>query len=139
MNVLQKLQTRSQPQTPAWPQNLADDLAYLRTGIVNLYLYGQPGAPSGSWALIDAGLPGYASRIMHAAEEWIGPWARPAAEAEPSRHSPEFIPVVPSTSAIGCSRCRRMGLSLGCRGGGGFTRRATRRVTCRCSGTRIAH
>jgi glyoxylase-like metal-dependent hydrolase (beta-lactamase superfamily II) len=78
MNVMQKLQTRSESRISR-PPNFADDLAYLRNGVVNLYLYGRPGAPSGSWVLIDAGLPGSASRIMHAAEEWIGPWARPAA------------------------------------------------------------
>lgn len=52
------------------------DLAYLRTGIVNLFLYRCPGDPSGSWVLIDAGLPGSAGRIVRAAEEWIGQGAR---------------------------------------------------------------
>jgi glyoxylase-like metal-dependent hydrolase (beta-lactamase superfamily II) len=79
MTVLEKLQTRSEASTATLPHSVVDDLAYLRTGIVNLYLYGRPGAPNGSWVLIDTGLPGSASRIMHAAEEWIGPWARPAA------------------------------------------------------------
>jgi glyoxylase-like metal-dependent hydrolase (beta-lactamase superfamily II) len=63
----------------SWPHGVADDLAYIRTGIVNVYLYGRPGAPSGAWVLIDAGLPGSAWRITRAAEEWMGPWARPAA------------------------------------------------------------
>jgi glyoxylase-like metal-dependent hydrolase (beta-lactamase superfamily II) len=79
MNVMQTLQTRSESRLPTSSSNLTDDLAYLRTGIVNVYLYGRPGAPNGSWVLIDAGLPGSAGRIIHAAEEWMGPWARPAA------------------------------------------------------------
>src|SRR3954447_6483026 len=79
MSVMEKLHTRAEIRTGGWPHTLTSDVAYLRTGIVNVILYGRPGAPSGSWVLIDAGLPGSAGRIMHAAEEWIGPWARPAA------------------------------------------------------------
>jgi glyoxylase-like metal-dependent hydrolase (beta-lactamase superfamily II) len=79
MNVMEKLHTRSETRTRGWPHSVTDDVAYLRTGIVNVILFGRPGAPSGSWVLIDAGLPGSAGRIMHAAEEWVGPWARPAA------------------------------------------------------------
>src|SRR3954467_14621253 len=79
MDVLQSLESRVTSQRPAWPRSVAPDLAMLRVGFVNVILYGRPGAPSGSWVLIDAGLPGSAGRIMHAAEEWIGPWARPAA------------------------------------------------------------
>jgi len=51
----------------------------VRTGFVNLFLCARPGAPSGSWVLVDGGLPGSASLIVRAAREWIGPWARPAA------------------------------------------------------------
>jgi glyoxylase-like metal-dependent hydrolase (beta-lactamase superfamily II) len=79
MTVMEKLQSRADSRTGTWPHALADDVACLRTGIVNLFLYGRPGAPSGSWVLIDAGLPGSAGKIMHGASEWIGPWARPAA------------------------------------------------------------
>src|SRR3954453_20525132 len=79
MSVMEKLHTRAEIRTGGWPHTVTSDVAYLRTGIVNVILYGRPGAPSGSWVLIDAGLPGSAGRIMHAAEEWIGPWARPAA------------------------------------------------------------
>ena len=79
MNVMETLQVRSAPRKVIWPHAITSDLAYIRTGIVNLYLYGRPGAPSGAWVLIDAGMPGSASRIMRAAGEWIGPWARPAA------------------------------------------------------------
>lgn len=60
-------------------RTVAPDLAYLRTVIVNLFFYGQRGAPSGSWVLIDAGLPGSATWILGAVEERFGPRARPAA------------------------------------------------------------
>jgi glyoxylase-like metal-dependent hydrolase (beta-lactamase superfamily II) len=79
MDVMQKIQASARSRTSTWPSGVASDLAYLRTGIVNVCLSGRPGAPSGSWVLVDAGLPGMASRIIHAAQEWIGPWARPAA------------------------------------------------------------
>jgi glyoxylase-like metal-dependent hydrolase (beta-lactamase superfamily II) len=54
-------------------------LAYLRAARVNLFFYGRRGAPSGSWVLIDAGLPGSASSIIRAAEERFGPWTQPSA------------------------------------------------------------
>lgn len=78
MEVMQKVHSKTEPPR-TWPDAVAPDLAYLRTGIVNLYLYGRPGAPNGSWVLIDAGLPGSAGRIFRAAKEWIGPGATPAA------------------------------------------------------------
>jgi glyoxylase-like metal-dependent hydrolase (beta-lactamase superfamily II) len=79
MYVMQRNQTVAESRSRTRSHTVAPDLAYLRTGIVNLCLYGRPGAPSGEWVLIDAGIPGYASRIMRAAQEWIGPRARPAA------------------------------------------------------------
>jgi glyoxylase-like metal-dependent hydrolase (beta-lactamase superfamily II) len=79
MSVMQKIQSKAGARSRMWPDSVAPDLAYLRTGLVNLFIYGRPGSPSGSWVLIDAGLPGSASRIVRAAEEWIGPWARPGA------------------------------------------------------------
>src|SRR5919206_1762841 len=79
MNVMQAIQSKAESRFREWPNRVVGDLAYLRTGIVNLFLYGRPGAPNGTWVLIDAGLPGSAERIIHAAEEWIGPWAQPAA------------------------------------------------------------
>ena len=60
-------------------RHVSDDVAYLRTVFVNLFFYGRPGAASGSWVLIDAGLPGSAPWILAAAEERFGPWAHPAA------------------------------------------------------------
>ena len=79
MDVMQKIQSTAESRIRTWSHTVAPDLAYLRTGIVNLCFYGRPGSPSGSWVLIDTGMPGYVSRIMRAAQEWIGPWARPAA------------------------------------------------------------
>ncbi len=55
------------------------DLAYLRTGIVNVYFYGAPGSGDGAWVLIDAGLYGSARSIRDAAAERFGEGVRPAA------------------------------------------------------------
>ena len=55
------------------------DVAYLKTVFVNLFLYGRPRAASGSWVLIDAGIPGSAPWILGAAEERFGFGSRPAA------------------------------------------------------------
>jgi glyoxylase-like metal-dependent hydrolase (beta-lactamase superfamily II) len=79
MDLLQTLETRAASRHATWPPAVTEDLAYVRTGFVNLGIYGKPGSASGSWVLIDAGLPGSASRITRAARQWIGPWARPAA------------------------------------------------------------
>jgi glyoxylase-like metal-dependent hydrolase (beta-lactamase superfamily II) len=78
MELLENLESRAVRST-SWPPSVTPDLAMLRVGFVNVFLYGKPGAPSGSWVLIDAGLPGSASRITRAAREWIGPWAQPSA------------------------------------------------------------
>jgi glyoxylase-like metal-dependent hydrolase (beta-lactamase superfamily II) len=59
--------------------SVSTDVAYVKTVFVNLFLYGQRGAPSGSWVLIDAGIPGSAPWILGAAEERFGPGSRPAA------------------------------------------------------------
>jgi glyoxylase-like metal-dependent hydrolase (beta-lactamase superfamily II) len=61
------------------PRSIAPDLAYLRNGFVNLYLFGRSGGGDRSWVLIDAGLPGSAERILRAAEARFGWGARPAA------------------------------------------------------------
>jgi glyoxylase-like metal-dependent hydrolase (beta-lactamase superfamily II) len=79
MDILQKIRAKADVRTRTRSDLLAPDLAYLRNGIVNVYLYGQPGAPSGSWVLIDTGMPGSAAKIIRAAEEHFGPWARPSA------------------------------------------------------------
>lgn len=58
---------------------LAPDLACLRVAIVNVYLYGRPGAGDRGWVLIDAGLPGAAGFIRDAAARRFGAGVRPAA------------------------------------------------------------
>jgi glyoxylase-like metal-dependent hydrolase (beta-lactamase superfamily II) len=60
-----------------WP--VLDDLAYLCTVLVNVYLFGRPGAGDRSWVLIDAGIFGSADRIARAAEKRFGAGARPSA------------------------------------------------------------
>jgi glyoxylase-like metal-dependent hydrolase (beta-lactamase superfamily II) len=61
------------------PLELAPDLAYLRTAIVNVFFYGLPSAGDRGWVLVDAGLPGATDRIVSAAAERFGWGARPAA------------------------------------------------------------
>jgi glyoxylase-like metal-dependent hydrolase (beta-lactamase superfamily II) len=78
MEVLQKIQSKTESRR-AGPEAVITDLGYLRTAIVNLYLFGRRDAPSGSWVLIDAGMPGSAARIIRAAEEWTGSGSAPAA------------------------------------------------------------
>lgn len=79
MEVMQEVPSKVGPTSRNRPDTVAPDVACLRSAIVNLCLYGNPGVPGGSWVLIDAGMPGSASRIIRAAEEWIGPGARLAA------------------------------------------------------------
>ena len=55
------------------------DLMRVKTAFANLFFFGEPGAPSGSWAVIDAGVPGSALRIIKAAEKRFGRRSRPAA------------------------------------------------------------
>jgi glyoxylase-like metal-dependent hydrolase (beta-lactamase superfamily II) len=61
------------------PTPVLDDLAYLRTVMVNVYFVGPPDAEDRQWVLIDAGMPGSADRIVRAAEARFGPGSRPAA------------------------------------------------------------
>jgi len=58
---------------------IADDLAYKRLAIVNVVFVGQSNAGDREWVLIDAGLPGFAGAIKHAATERFGKNSRPAA------------------------------------------------------------
>ena len=55
-----------------------DDLAYLRTVMVNVYFIGPPDAGDREWILVDAGMPGSADLIARAAEARFGA-SRPAA------------------------------------------------------------
>lgn len=71
------------PETLAHPMGslyqIGDELAYLRTAIVNVYFIGEPGAPDRGWVLVDTGIAGSAERIRHAAMRRFGPHSRPAA------------------------------------------------------------
>ena len=58
---------------------LAPDVARLRIAFVNVYMVGAPGAPSGSWVLVDAALSLGAAQILRVAAERFGPDSRPAA------------------------------------------------------------
>lgn len=60
-------------------EQVLPDLAYLRTGIVNVYFAGEPGAGDREWALVDTEMYGSAGAIRRAAEERYGPGSRPAA------------------------------------------------------------
>ena len=62
-----------------WPREFAEGVAYLRTGIANVFFLGDPGAGDRGWVLVDAGIRGYAGAIRTAAAERFGPNARPAA------------------------------------------------------------
>jgi glyoxylase-like metal-dependent hydrolase (beta-lactamase superfamily II) len=58
---------------------VADDIAYLRTAIVNVAFLGPRDAGDGRWVLVDTGMPGFADRIVRAAERRFGAGASPAA------------------------------------------------------------
>ncbi|GLC24175.1 MBL fold metallo-hydrolase [Roseisolibacter agri] len=60
------------------PIPLLPDVAWLRTGIVNVVFLGLPEAGDGGWVLVDAGIPGFATHIAHAAARRYGD-TRPAA------------------------------------------------------------
>jgi glyoxylase-like metal-dependent hydrolase (beta-lactamase superfamily II) len=60
-------------------RQIAPDLAYQRHAIVNVVFYGQPGAGSGDWVLIDAALKPAASAIRREAESRFQKHSRPAA------------------------------------------------------------
>ena len=57
------------------PRQIADDVMFLRTMLVNVYFI-KEGA---SWLLVDAGLRGYAEWIRRAAREFVGSDAPPLA------------------------------------------------------------
>lgn len=57
-------------------REIAPGVAYLRTGIVNVFFVGEAG---GAWTLVDAGMYGAAGLIRRAAAERFGEGARPAA------------------------------------------------------------
>ena len=57
---------------------VAHDVECVRTGIVNCFLVGEPGAGDRGWVLVDAGFIGFGHSIARAARERFGD-ARPAA------------------------------------------------------------
>lgn len=57
-------------------ERIAPEVGWLPISFVNTYFVGRPGEP---WALIDAGLPGSASKIFDAAEARFGAGTRPEA------------------------------------------------------------
>ena len=61
------------------PARVAPGLAYLRDRIVNVAFISSSDGRDGPWILVDAGLAGATSRIVHAAETLFGPGATPAA------------------------------------------------------------
>lgn len=58
---------------------VANDLAYMRLGIVNVAFVGPRDAPDRGWVLIDTGIPGSAEFIVSAAARRFGPDSRPSA------------------------------------------------------------
>jgi glyoxylase-like metal-dependent hydrolase (beta-lactamase superfamily II) len=58
---------------------IAPDLGYLRTAIVNVYFFGARDAGDRKWVLVDAGMPGFAGSIARGAARRFGRGARPAA------------------------------------------------------------
>lgn len=65
-------------ETAMEPAGVAHDVVRVRTGIVNCFLVGQPGAGDRGWVLVDAGMQGFGHTIERAARERFGQ-ARPAA------------------------------------------------------------
>ena len=57
-------------------ERIAPEVGWLPVSFVNVYFVGRPGE---KWALIDAGLPGYASQIFAAAEARFGAGSKPEA------------------------------------------------------------
>ena len=57
------------------PREVAEGVLFLRTMVANVYMV----RTATSWVLVDAGLPGYAPAIRHAAEAFVGSAAPPAA------------------------------------------------------------
>lgn len=67
-------------------QQVAPDVVLVQLPIVNLAIYGLPNAGDRGWVLIDAGLPGFLSRVQDAAAERFGAGARPAAIIQTHGH-----------------------------------------------------
>lgn len=72
-----RLPERKSTMQESWPIEVTEDVAYLKTALVNVVFFGRSGERD--WVLIDAGIPGSASAIVAAAERRFGPGARPSA------------------------------------------------------------
>ena len=55
---------------------IAPDVGWLPVSFANVYFIGRPG---GKWILVDAGLPGWSTEILHAADARFGSGSRPEA------------------------------------------------------------
>ena len=64
---------------PDGTMQAAPDLSYQRLLLVNVAYYGRPGAATGEWVLIDAGVHGTYHTILGAAEKRFGAGSKPAA------------------------------------------------------------
>ena len=69
----------AKPVAEGWPRAVTNDLAYLKTVLVNVFFSGLPGAGDRDWVLIDAGIPGQAGLIAKTAARLFQPDARPSA------------------------------------------------------------
>ena len=61
------------------PRYVAPEVSYLLDKMVNVVFVGPPNAGDRGWVLVDAGLPGSASKIRDAAGRLFGEGVRPAA------------------------------------------------------------
>ena len=63
----------------AGSHEIAPDIAYLKTTLVNVVFLGLRNAGDGGWVLVDTGIPGSAGKIRDVADARFGSGARPAA------------------------------------------------------------
>lgn len=70
---------RRAPVRPVSSFEVASDVARVRQPIVNVYLWGDPGAGDRSWVLVDAGLRFCGNQIREAAARRFGRGSRPSA------------------------------------------------------------
>ena len=78
---------------PTRPRPVLDDLAYLRTVMVNVYFVGPPDAGDREWVLVDAGMPGSADRIARRGRGAVRP------RLPPGGHRPDPRPLRPRRGA----------------------------------------
>lgn len=71
--------TSRDPSAEIRAKYVAPEVSYLLDRIVNVCFVGAPDAPDRGWTLVDAGMPGSASRIKRAAANLFGEGSRPVA------------------------------------------------------------